>query len=125
MGPFGLMAQDGLRQSFETIERGLQFSILLRSGAKHGHHFGSEFHIDGFAIGLIRPLEVRSVAFGRVLAASALGFAAFHHPLQNCTFAEILDLLEPPAEFPEALRVAFQGGIPFDSADPAFGNKNT
>ena len=33
LGPFGLMAQDGLRQSFQTIEQGLQFSILLRSGA--------------------------------------------------------------------------------------------
>jgi len=71
LGPLGLMAQDGLRESFKTIEQGLQFSIRLRSGAKHGHHFGSEFHIDGFAFGLIRPLEVRSVAFGRVLAISS------------------------------------------------------
>ena len=103
MGPFGLMAQDGLRQSFETIEQGLQFSILLRSGAKHGHHFGSEFHIDGFAIGLIRPLEVRSVAFGRVLAASALGFAAFHHALEKRPFAEVPQLVEIPALDPESV----------------------
>ena len=61
MGPFGLMAQGGLRQSFKTIEQGLESSILLRSGTKRGHHFGSEFHIDGFAFGLIRPLEVRSM----------------------------------------------------------------
>jgi hypothetical protein len=54
----------------------------------------------------------------------AAGFATLHHPLQNCTFAEILDLLDSPSEFPEALRVAFQGGIPFDGAVPAFGNKN-
>jgi hypothetical protein len=96
LGPFGLMAQDGLRQSFKTIEQELQFSILLRSGAKPGHHFGSEFHIDGFAFGLIRPLEVRSVAFGRVLAASALGFAAFHHPPEKRPFAEVLQLLKFP-----------------------------
>ena len=96
LGPFGLMAQDGLRQSFQTIEQGLQFSILLRSGAKHGHHIGSEFHIDGFAFGLIRPLEVRSMSFGRVLAASAVGFAAFHHPLKKRPFAEVLQLLKFP-----------------------------
>ena len=96
MGAFGLMAQDGLRESFKTIEQGFQFSILLRSGAKHGHHFGSEFHIDGFAFGLIRPLEVRSVAFVRILAASALGFAAFHHPLEKRPFAEVLQLLKFP-----------------------------
>jgi hypothetical protein len=96
LGPFGLMAQDGLRQSVKTIEQGLQFSILLRSGTEHGHYFGSEFHIDGFAFGLIRPFEVRSVAFGRVWAASALGFAAFHHALEKRPFAEVLQLLKFP-----------------------------
>ena len=96
MGPFDVLAQGSLRQPFKTIEQGLQFSILLRSGAKHGHHFGSEFHIDGFAFGLISPLEVRSMSFSRVLAASALGFAALHHPLENRPFAEILQLLKFP-----------------------------
>ena len=96
LGPFGVMAEDRLRQSFKTIEQGLQLSILLRSGAKQGHHFGSEFHIDGFAFGLIRPLEVRSMSFGWVLAASALGFAAFHHPLEKRPFAEVLQLLKFP-----------------------------
>ena len=94
LSAFGLESQDGLRESFKTIEQGVQFSILLRSSAKRGHHFGSEFHIDGFAFGLIRPLEVRSVAFVRILAASALGFAALHHPLEKRPFAEILQLLK-------------------------------
>ena len=88
------MAQDGLRQPFETIEQGPQFSILLSSGAKHRHYFGGEFHVDRFAFGLIRPLEVRSVAFSRVLTASALGFAALHHPLEKRPFAEVLQLLK-------------------------------
>jgi hypothetical protein len=70
--------------------------MLLRSSTKDGHHFGSEFHIDGFALGLIRPLEVRSVAFVRILATSALGFAAFHHPLEKRPFAEVLQLLKFP-----------------------------
>ena len=94
LGPFDLLTQGGLRQSFQTIEQGLQFSILLRSGAKHGHYFASELHVDGFAFGLISPLEVRSVSFSRVLAAGALGFAALHHPLEKRPFAEILQLLK-------------------------------
>ena len=94
MGPFDLMAQGGLRQSVQTIEQGLQFSILLRRGAKHGHYFASELYVDRFAFSLIRPLEVRSMSFSRVLAASALGFAALHHPLEKRPFAEILQLLK-------------------------------
>jgi hypothetical protein len=94
LGLFGQMAQGGLRQSFKTIEQGLQFSVLLRGGAKRGHRFGSEFHIDGFAFGLIGPLEVRSMSFSWVLAASALGFAALHHPLEKRPLAEILQLLK-------------------------------
>ena len=96
MGPFDLVAQDGLRESFKTIEQGLQFSILLRSGAKHGHHFASELHVDRFAFGLISPLEVRSVALGRVMPASAGGFAALHHALEKRPFAEVLQLLKFP-----------------------------
>ena len=94
MGPFDLLTQGGLRQPFKTIEQGLQFSILLRSGAKHGHYFACELQVDRFAFSLISPLEVRSMSFSRVLAASALGFAALHHPLEKRPFAEILQLLK-------------------------------
>jgi hypothetical protein len=92
LGSFGLMAQGSLRQSFKTIEEGLQFSMLLGSGAKYGHCFTSELHVDRFAFRLIRPLEVRSMSFSRVLAAGALGFAALHHPLEKRPFAEKLQL---------------------------------
>ena len=51
---------------------------------------------------------------GGVGGTGSANFASLHHPLQNRTFAEILDLFEPPSEFQEALRVAFQRGIPFD-----------
>ena len=94
--PLGLMAQGSLRQRFQSVEQGLQFPILVRGGAKQGHHLASEFYIDGFAVGLIRPLEVRSVAFGRILAASALGLAALHHPLEKRPFAEVLQFLKFP-----------------------------
>ena len=90
------MAQDSLRQRFESVEQGPQFSILVRRGAKHGHHIASEFHIDRFALGLICPLEIGSVAFSRVVAASALGLAALHHPLEQRPFAEVLQLLKFP-----------------------------
>src|SRR5437016_5504595 len=51
-------------------------------------------------------LEVRTVALGGIGGTGALGFAALHHPLQNCAFAEILDLLQASSEFQEALRDA-------------------
>ena len=85
-----------MRQGFESVEQGPQFPILVRRGAKHGHHIASEFHIDGFALGLIRPLEVRPVAFGRVVTASALGLATLHHALEKRPFAEVLQLLKFP-----------------------------
>lgn len=96
MGHLGLMAQDGLRQAFESIEQGSQFSILVRRGAKDGHHIAGEFHMDGFALGLIRPLEVRPVPFRWILAASALGLATLHHALEKRPFAEVLQVLEFP-----------------------------
>ena len=74
--------------------------------------------------GLVGKLEVRTVALAGIGGTGALGFAALHHPLQNRTFAEILDLFQASSEFQEALRVAFQRGIPLDSADSAFGNRN-
>ena len=85
-----------MRQVFESIEQGPEFSILVRRGAKQGHHLAREFHIDGFALGLIRPLEVRTVAFGWILAASALGFAALHHALEKGSYAEVVQFLKFP-----------------------------
>ena len=90
------MAQDCLRQAFETIEQGLQFSILLRGGTECGHYLTGEFHVDRLAFGLIRPLEIRSVALVRILAASAAGFAALHHALEKRPLAEVLQLLKLP-----------------------------
>jgi len=43
--------------------------------------------------------EVGAVSFGRVGGTDALSFATFHHPLQNCTFAETVALFEAPPEF--------------------------
>jgi hypothetical protein len=57
------------------------------------------------------------VALGGIGGTGALGFAALHHPLQNCTFAEIVDLLQSSSEFQKALCVTLQGGIPRDWAD--------
>jgi hypothetical protein len=105
LGPFGLMAQDGLRQSVKTIEQGFQFSILLRRGAKHGHHFGSELHIDGFAFGLIRPLEVRSVAFElqrRLVKAAVQN--PFHESVE--AIADLTGVSVPKRSLEEILRDA-------------------
>jgi hypothetical protein len=68
----------------------------VSGSAKNGHHVASEFHIDGFAFGLIRQLEVRSVAFGGVMLAGAAGLAALHHALKKRPFAEVLQFLKFP-----------------------------
>jgi len=65
------------------------------------------------------------VAFGRVAGTGALSLAAFHHPLQNGTFAETVDLFEAPPKLQKSLRVPFQGGILRNGGASAFGNKNT
>ena len=49
---------------------------------------------DGFAFGLIGPLEVGAVTLGGVAVASTMGPAAFHHSLQNRPFQEIFELVE-------------------------------
>ena len=90
------MAQDGLRQAFKSVEQGPESSILLRRGAKQGHHITREFQIDGFAFGLEGPLEVESVAFGWILAASTLSLTALHHVLEKRPFTEVLQLLKFP-----------------------------
>ena len=64
------------------------------------------------------------MAFGRVGGTGALSFATFHHSLQNCTFAETVDLFEAPPEFQESFGVPLQGGILRNGATSAFGNKN-
>ena len=78
----------------------------MSGSAKNGHHVASEFHIDSFAFGLIRPLEVRSVAFGGVMLAGAAGLAALHNALKNRPFAEVLQFLKFPFERLKASRVA-------------------
>jgi hypothetical protein len=48
------------------------------------------------------------MALGRILAASAAGFATLHHALEKRPFAEVLQLLKFPLQISKALRVAIQ-----------------
>src|SRR5260370_6991234 len=83
---------------------------------------GRELHVDRFRCGLVGELEVGLVTFGGVRGASAMGFAALHHPPQHGPFAEVPQLLEIPPEFTEALRVAFHTLFqPPDSAPGCMG----
>jgi hypothetical protein len=107
------------------LSRVFKLAILLRRGFIQRSRFRREFDIDRFAVGLVGKFEVRAMALGGVGGTGAPGFAALHHSLQNRTFAEILDLLQTPSEFQEALRVAFQGGIPYNGTDSTFRNRNT
>lgn len=82
----GLMPQDSLRQPLQPIQQRLQLSTLLGGGPIYGRCFQSELHIDRFALGLIGPLGVRSMAVSRVVAPGAVGLAAPHHPFEHGAF---------------------------------------
>src|SRR5438445_6574715 len=113
---------------FESLSRRLSRVFNLRYCCAAALYSGAasreSLTLTVLPVGLVGKLEVRTVALGGVGGTGALGFAAFHHPLQNCTFAEILDLLQASFEFQEALRVALQRGVRFNGADSAFGNRN-
>ena len=46
--------------------------------------------------GLVRPLKIRSVPFGRIVAAGAIIFAALDHPSEYRPFAKAFQVLELP-----------------------------
>ena len=83
-----------MRESFETVQKRLEFSVLLGSGLVQMYCFRSKLHVDCFACGFIGPLKIGSMAFGRMVATGALGFAALDHALEHRSFAEVLQLLE-------------------------------
>ena len=121
---FGLVTQDGLREFVEAVQQGFQLAVFLRRGPIQRSRFWREFDVDGFAVGLIGKLEVGAMALGGVGGTDALSLATFHHSLQNCTFAETVDLFKAAPEFQESLCVACQGSILGDGVTLAFGNKN-
>src|SRR2546425_12333524 len=114
---------------FESLSRRLSRVFNLRYCCAAALYSGAasreSLTLTVLPVGLVGKLEVRTVALGGVGGTGALGFAALHHPLQNCTFAEILDLFEASSEFQEALCMAFQGGVPLDGTASVFGNRNT
>ncbi|HUJ83608.1 MAG TPA: hypothetical protein VLW83_17100, partial [Candidatus Acidoferrales bacterium] len=77
-----------------------------------------------FSVGLVGEFVIGAVALTGIGGAGTPSLSALHHPLQNCTFAEKVDLSEVASELGKTLRVSFQGGIPWRRADSAFGNRN-
>ena len=94
LGQFGLMSQDGLRQALHAVRKWRELLVLLGSGPIDGHCFWSEFHLDRFSLGLIRPLEIRSVPLGGIVVTGAIGFSALHRPAKCRPFAEAFQVLE-------------------------------
>ena len=58
----------------------------------------AELHVDGLAVDLVGPLEVRAVTLGRIAVSGALRVAALHHSLQDGTLQEIVQFAEVFAE---------------------------
>src|SRR4029077_11968365 len=66
----------------------------------------AEFHVDGFALDLVGPFEVRAMTLRRIPVAGAVGLAALHHSLQDGALQEIPQLVE----FLTSLAEAWVGG---------------
>jgi len=96
-------SQRGSRQTFQSGQNGLEFPLLFGGGFIKRRRFRGELNVDGLAVDLVRPFEVRAVAFGRIVVAGALRSAALHHPLQDGSFQEVLELEEFPPGLAEAL----------------------
>lgn len=91
------------RQTFQSGENRFEFPLLLCGGFIERRRFGGELHVDGRAVGLISPFEVRAVAFGWIVVAGALRPAALHRPLQDGAFQKVLKLEKFPPGLAEAL----------------------
>src|ERR1700680_4551138 len=114
---------------FESLSRRLSRVFNLRYCCAAARYSGAAWveslTLTVLPLAFVGKLEVGPVALGGVRGTGALGFAALHHSLQNCTFAETLDPFQASSEFQEALRVAFQGGTPCSGTDATFRNRIT
>ena len=77
--------------------------MLLSGGLIQWRGLRAEFDIDGLALGLVGQLEIRAVTFGGIAVAGALRLAALHHPLQDGSLQEIIQLLEFSLDLAESL----------------------
>ena len=68
----------------------------------------AELHVDGLALDLIGPFEIRAVTFGRVAAAGTLRPAALHQAFQNGSLQEVVELLEFLPGLAETLLICFR-----------------
>ena len=82
--------------------------MLFGSGLIDRRGLGTELYVDGLAVDLVGPFEVRTMTLGGMAMAGATRLAALHHSLQHRSLAEALQLFDAPFEFMEALPVAFQ-----------------
>jgi hypothetical protein len=68
--------------------------VLLCGGLIERRSLRAELHIDGLAVGLVGPFEVRAVTSGGIAVAGALRLAALHHPLQDGSLEKVIQSLE-------------------------------
>ena len=102
----GQVTYSGSRQTFHSGQSGLEFAVLFDGGLIERRGLRAELHVDGFALDLVSPFEVRAMTLGRIPVASAVGLAALHHSLQDGPFQEISQLVE----FLTSLAEAWVGG---------------
>ena len=80
--------------------------MLFGGGLIERRGLRAELHVDGFALDLVGPFEVRAMTLGRIPVAGAGGLATLHHSLQDGALEEIPQLVE----FLTSLAEAWVGG---------------
>lgn len=83
--------------------------MLLGGGLIQRRRLRAELDVDGLALGLVGQLEIRAVTLGGIAVAGALRLAALHHPLQDGSLQEIIQLLEFSLDLAESLGSGAKG----------------
>ena len=102
-------SQCGPRQTFQPGQNDLKLTVLFGGGLVERGCVGAEPDVDGLALGFVGPFEVRAVTFGGIVVAGALRLAALHHPLQDGSLQEIVQLPELSLRLPEGLGGSAEG----------------
>ena len=68
--------------------------MLFGGGLIEWRGLGAELHVDGFALDLVGPFEIRAMTMGSIPLAGAVGVTALHHSFQDGPLQEIPQLVE-------------------------------
>jgi hypothetical protein len=77
-----------------SVQNDPDFTVLFGGGLVEGRGLRAELHVDGLAVDLVGPFEIRAMPFGGIAVAGALRPSALHHALQDGSLQKAVELLE-------------------------------